>query len=66
MIGVTLMQTVNNLVIGSLRAIDSRGRIHIPADILSLWGKEVREVNIFVEDGRLVVVPMKGEVMNQC
>ena len=44
------MQTVNKLVIGSVRSIDSRGRIHIPPEILSSWGKEVREVNIFVEN----------------
>lgn len=61
MIGGIRMRTVNKLVIGSVRAIDSRGRIHIPPEILSFWGKEVREVNIFVENGKLVVVPMKGE-----
>ena len=55
------MQTVSKLVIGSVRAIDSRGRIHLPPQILSSWGKEVREVNIFVENGRLIVAPVKGE-----
>lgn len=55
------MRTANKLVIGSVRAIDSRGRIHIPPEILSRWGKEVREVNVFVENSKLVVVPIKGE-----
>ena len=55
------MQTANKLVIGSVRAIDSRGRIHLPPQILSRWGKEVREVNVFVENGRLIVAPVKGE-----